>query len=133
MVARGVPQRMIAAALKDFGVQLPDPVSITVPTILRAMPAGEILNRWLSALANEGARLLDEGIARRPSDVDYLMVAGYHFPRRRGGPMHQAERRGLMVLRHDLRAWGAEAALWSPAPLIDRLIRDGQNLATLDG
>lgn len=133
MVARGVPQRMIAAALKDFGVQLPDPVSITVPTILRAMPADEILNRWLSALANEGARLLDEGIARRPSDVDYLMVAGYHFPRRRGGPMHQAERRGLMVLRHDLRAWGAEAALWSPAPLIDRLIRDGKNLATLDG
>lgn len=133
MVARGVPQRMIAAALKDFGVELPDPVSITVPTILRAMPAGEILNRWLSALANEGARLLDEGIARRPSDVDCLMVAGYNFPRRRGGPMHQADRRGLMVLRHDLRAWGAEAALWSPAPLIDRLIRDGQSLATLDG
>jgi 3-hydroxyacyl-CoA dehydrogenase len=60
------------------------------------------------------------------------MVAGYHFPRRRGGPMHQADRRGLMVLRRDLRAWGAEAALWSPAPLIDRLIRDGQSLAVLD-
>jgi hypothetical protein len=46
--------------------------------------------------------------------------------------MHQADRRGLMVLRRDLRAWGAEAALWSPAPLIDRLIRDGQSLAVLD-
>jgi 3-hydroxyacyl-CoA dehydrogenase len=132
MVGRGVPRRMIAAALEDFGVRLPDPVSIEVPTILRAMPAGEILGRWLSALANEGARLLDEGIARRPSDIDHLMVAGYHFPRRRGGPMHQADRRGLMVLRRDLRAWGAEAALWSPAPLIDRLIRDGQSLAVLD-
>lgn len=132
MVGRGVPRRMIAAALEDFGVRLPDPVSIEVPTILRAMPASEILGRWLSALANEGARLLDEGIARRPSDIDHLMVAGYHFPRRRGGPMHQADRRGLMVLRRDLRAWGAEAALWSPAPLIDRLIRDGQSLAVLD-
>lgn len=133
MVARGVPRRMIASALDEFGVGLPDPVSIEAPTILRAMPAVEILNRWLSALANEGARLLDEGIARRPSDIDYLMVAGYHFPRRRGGPMHQADRRGLMVLRHDLRTWGAEAALWSPAPLVDRLIRDGRSLAALDG
>lgn len=133
MVARGVPQRMITAALEEFGVRLPDPVSIEVPKILRAMPAGEILNRWLSALANEGARLLDEGIARRPSDIDHLMVAGYHFPRHRGGPMHQADRRGLMVLRRDLRVWGAEAALWSPAPLIDRLIRDGRGLALLDG
>ncbi len=133
MVGRGVPQRMIAAALEEFGVRLPDPVSIEVPKVLRAMSAGEILNRWLSALANEGARLLDEGIARRPSDIDYLMVAGYSFPRRRGGPMHQADRRGLMVLRHDLRAWGAEAALWSPARLIDRLIRDGASLASLDG
>lgn len=132
MVARGVPQRMITAALEEFGVRLPDPVSIEVPKILRAMPAGEILNRWLSALANEGARLLDEGIAHRPSDIDHLMVAGYHFPRRRGGPMHQADRRGLMALRRDLRIWGAEAALWSPAPLVDRLIRDGKGLAALD-
>ncbi len=132
MVARGVPRRVIAQALDEFGVRPPDPVSIEAPTILRAMSPTEVLNRWLSALANEGARLLDEGIARRPSDIDYLMIAGYHFPRWRGGPMHQAAQRGLMVLRHDLRAWGAEAALWSPAPLIDRLIRDGASLATLD-
>ncbi|MBN8630194.1 MAG: enoyl-CoA hydratase/isomerase family protein [Rhodobacterales bacterium] len=133
MVSRGVPRRMIAAALDEFGVSLPDPVSIETPTVLRAMPATEILNRWLSALANEGARLLDDGIARRPSDIDFLMVAGYRFPRWRGGPMHQADRRGLMVLRQNLRSWGAEAALWTPAPLVDRLIREGQSLAALDG
>jgi 3-hydroxyacyl-CoA dehydrogenase len=133
MVTRGVPRRLVGAALDDFGVRLPDPVSVEAPPILRAMPATEVLNRWLSALANEGARLLDEGIARRPSDIDHLMVAGHQFPRWRGGPMHQADRRGLMVLRHDLRSWGAEAALWSPAPLIDRLIRDGQGFATLNG
>ena len=133
MVARGVPRRLIAAAMDEFGVRVPDPVSVEAPKVLRAMSATEVLNRWLSALANEGARLLDEGIAKRPADIDHLMVAGYHFPRLRGGPMHQADRRGLMVLRHDLRSWGAEAALWSPAPLIDRLIRDGRSFAALDG
>jgi 3-hydroxyacyl-CoA dehydrogenase len=133
MVARGVPRRLIAAALDDFGVRLPDPLSVEAPAILRAMSASEVLNRWLSALANEGARLLDEGIARRPSDIDHLMIASHQFPRWRGGPMHQADRRGLMVLRHDLRSWGAEAALWSPAALIDRLIRDGQGFADLNG
>jgi 3-hydroxyacyl-CoA dehydrogenase len=92
-----------------------------------------VVYRWLAALANEGARLVDEGVAKRPSDIDLLMVSGHQFPRWQGGPMHQADRRGLMVLRHDLRNWGAEAALWSPAPLIDRMIQDGQSFATLDG
>jgi 3-hydroxyacyl-CoA dehydrogenase len=133
MVARGVPHRMIAAALDSFGIRLPDPVSMEVPGIARAMSAVQILHRWLAALANEGARLVEEGVARRPSDLDHLMVAGQQFPRWQGGPMHQADRRGLMVLRHDLRAWGAEAALWSPAPLIDRLVGEGRGFAALDG
>ncbi len=133
MVARGVPRRQIVAVLTDFGGRAPDPVSLEVPKVLRAMPGVEILNRWLAALANEGARLREEGLARRPSDIDCLMVAGYHFPRWRGGPMNQAAVRGLMVLRHDLRLWGAEAALWRPAPLIDRLIRDGRGIADLNG
>jgi 3-hydroxyacyl-CoA dehydrogenase len=108
-------------------------VSMEAPSIARAMSAVEILNRWLAALANEGARLVEEGIARRPSDLDHLMVAGQQFPRWKGGPMHQADRRGLMVLRHDLRAWGGEAALWRTAPLIDRLIGEGRGFAALDG
>lgn len=133
MIARGVPRRLVAAALEEFGLRLPEPVSVEVPAILRAMPAAEVLNRWLSVLANEGARLLDEGLALRPSDIDFLVVAGLGFPRWQGGPMHQADRRGLMVLRADLRVWGAEAALWSPAPLVDRLIRDGRTFDALDG
>lgn len=132
MLARGVPRRVIEVALQEFGARAPEPVSIEVPRIMRVMSGAEVLNRWLAALANEGARLLDEGIAKRPSDIDHVMVAGYQFPRRRGGPMHLADRRGLMVLRQDLRSWGAEASLWSPAPLIDRLIRDGESLSALD-
>jgi 3-hydroxyacyl-CoA dehydrogenase len=133
MVSRGVPRRVVTAALDGFGMRLADPVSAEAPAILRAMSATEVLNRWLAALANEGARLLDEGLVRRPSDIDYLMVAGLGFPRWRGGPMHQADQRGLMVLRHDLRAWGAEARLWSPASLIDRLIGEGKTFDDLNG
>lgn len=133
MISRGVPRRLIISALDGFGVEMADGISAEAPAILRAMPAVEVLNRWLSALANEGARLLDEGLVKHPSDIDHLMVAAQEFPRWRGGPMFQADQRGLMVLRADLRAWGAEAALWSPAPLIDRLIRDGQCFAALDG
>jgi 3-hydroxyacyl-CoA dehydrogenase len=132
MVARGVPHRMVASALDAFGLRLPDPVSMEAPRVARAMSAVEILHRWLAALANEGARLVEEGIARRPSDLDHLMVAGQQFPRWQGGPMHQADRRGLMVLRHDLRTWGGEAALWRTAPLIDRLIGEGRGFAALD-
>jgi 3-hydroxyacyl-CoA dehydrogenase len=133
MVARGVPHRMIAAALDAFGIRLPEPFSMEAPQVARAMSAVEILHRWLAALANEGARLVEEGIARRPSDLDHLMVAGQQFPRWQGGPMHQADRRGIMVLRHDLRLWGGEAALWRTAPLIDRLIGEGKGFASLDG
>jgi 3-hydroxyacyl-CoA dehydrogenase len=132
MVARGVPRRMVLSALADFGLRQPDPVSMEVPSVLRVMSQVEVLHRWLAALANEGARLIDEGVAKRPSDIDLLMVSGQQFPRWQGGPMHQADRRGLMVLRHDLRAWGAEAALWSPAPLIDRLVGEGGSFAALN-
>lgn len=133
MIARGVPRRLVVTALDGFGMRLPEPVSVEAPATLRAMLAAEVLHRWLSALANEGARLLEEGIALRPSDIDFLAVAGLGFPRWQGGPMHQADRRGLMALRADLRVWGTEASVWSPAPLFDRLIRDGRNFDALDG
>lgn len=128
----GVPQRLLSEALEAFGARLP----LGLPEAegdLRQIPAGEIVNRWLGALANEALRLLDQGIARRPSDVDHLLVAGYRFPRWRGGPMHLADARGLLVLRADLRLWAREHPVWSPAPLIDRLIQDGLRLSVLDG
>jgi 3-hydroxyacyl-CoA dehydrogenase len=132
MAQAGVPRRLMATAIDGFGARLPEGLPNEPPAILRAMPVTEVLNRWLAALANEGLRLLEEGIARRPSDIDHLLVAGYGFPRWRGGPMHQADRRGLMVLRHDLRSWAADAAVWEPSPLLDRLIRDARQLADLD-
>lgn len=128
----GVAQRLLSEALEAFGARLP--VGLPEPeSDLRPMPADEIVNRWVGALANEALRLLDQGIARRPSDVDHLLVSGHQFPRWRGGPMHLADERGLLVLRHDLRLWGREHPVWSPAPLLDRLIQDGFRLSVLNG
>jgi 3-hydroxyacyl-CoA dehydrogenase len=61
------------------------------------------------------------------------MVAGGAFPRWEGGPMFWAARRGLLVLRADIRRWGETApAQWQVAPLIDALIRNGRSFADLD-
>jgi 3-hydroxyacyl-CoA dehydrogenase len=128
----GVPQRLLAEALEGFGAALPSGLP-EAEQGHASIPPAKIVNRWLAALANEALRLLDQGVARRPSDVDHALVAGHGFPRWRGGPMHQADRRGLLVLRHDLRQWGRDHPVWAPAPLIDRLIQDGLRLSVLDG
>jgi 3-hydroxyacyl-CoA dehydrogenase len=83
-------------------------------------------------MANEGLRLVGEGIVRRPSDIDHLMVAGHGFARWKGGPMHQASERGLLVLRADLRRWQAEDPVWTPAHLLDELVSDGKGLEALN-
>jgi 3-hydroxyacyl-CoA dehydrogenase len=100
----------------------------------RAIGADELRMRCLAALANEGARLLGEGIAQRPSDIDAVWLTGYGFPRWEGGPMHWADRQGLVPLRDALRGWEAEApGFWTPAPILDDLIRSGRRLADLNG
>ena len=132
LVRSGVPQRLLGEALAGFGAALPPGLPEPAATV-QPMSAPEITRRWLAALANEALRLLDLGIARRPSDIDHALVAGHGFPRWRGGLMHQAELSGLMVLRRDLRQWAEEHPVWSPAPLIDRLIRDGLRLPDLEG
>ncbi|PKP73755.1 MAG: 3-hydroxyacyl-CoA dehydrogenase [Alphaproteobacteria bacterium HGW-Alphaproteobacteria-6] len=100
----------------------------------RAVSAAEIRRRALAAMANEGVRILEEGIARCPSDIDLVLLAGYGFPRWRGGPMHSADRAGLLQVRNDLRAFAREEELfWRPADLWDELIRNGRHFADLNG
>lgn len=132
LLALGVPRRVLEAALDGFGQPLPDLPEPAAEPAMRAMSEAEVLRRWLGALANEGFRLLEARVARRPSDIDHALIAGWSFPRWRGGPMHQAAGRGLMVLRADLQAWAAEDALWAPAPLLDRMLAEGRRLADLD-
>lgn len=131
MVQMGVAPNAIAACLSGFGFAahgIPDLATQGTTT----MPKAEILARWLGAMGNEGFRLLASGVARRPSDIDHCLVMGHGFPRAQGGPMHQANRRGLIVFRADLRKWQSEHAVWAPAPLIDKLISDGKMIAALN-
>ena len=128
----GVPRRLVAAALEGFGARLPDAALPDLGAEFRPMPEAEVLNRWLAALANEGLRLLAAGVALRPSDIDHCLVAGRGFPRWRGGAMYQADLRGLMVLRRDLRLWAEDDPVWVPAPMLDDLIAQGRRLSSLN-
>ncbi len=101
--------------------------------VARRIGRDEIVLRCLSAAANEGARVIGEGMVTRPGDVDAAMIAGYDFPRWEAGPMAWAGARGLLVLRADLRRFAGNAPVfWQVAPLIDDLIRDGRSLGDLD-
>ncbi len=87
----------------------------------------------LAALAAEGARMLQDGRARRPLEVDAIALLSGIVPRWVGGPMFQADQRGLLVLRQDLIALAERAPVFLPPVLIDRMIADGQTFASLNG
>ena len=69
----------------------------------------EIVDRCILALVNEGARILDEGIAQRASDIDVVYLTGYGFPRHRGGPMFYADTLGLFDVARRMREFAATA------------------------
>jgi 3-hydroxyacyl-CoA dehydrogenase len=89
----------------------------------RAIDDSEIVERLVYALVNEGARLLEEGIAARPGDIDVVYLAGYGFPRWRGGPMYYAEQVGPKRVATRMREFAAAAEgdpeFWQPAPLLE--------------
>ena len=88
----------------------------------------EILQRLLYPMVNEGAKILDEGIAIRASDIDVIWVYGYGWPVYRGGPMFWADQLGLKNVRDKMlefkKATGDD--FWAPAPLLDRLATAGK-------
>ncbi len=97
----------------------------------RVVSDGEILDRCLLAMVNEGAKILDEGIAQRASDIDTVWINGYGFPPYLGGPMFWADAQGLPVILEKLRALeAAHGEAFTPSPLIERLAADGKGLAT---
>ncbi|MFV2053175.1 3-hydroxyacyl-CoA dehydrogenase NAD-binding domain-containing protein [Aliiroseovarius sp. YM-037] len=98
----------------------------------REVSQAEIQDRLLAAMANEGAGLLDRGIAHRPSDIDVAMIHGHGFPRARGGPMLSADLAGLLTVRNRLRDYAMDDVFWTPAPLFDELIKNGQGFDALN-
>ena len=89
----------------------------------RAVSDAEIVARCMAALVNEGARVLGEGIAASPADVDTIWCNGYGFPKARGGPLRYADARGLAGVLEDVERFGREfgARYWTPAPLLVEL------------
>lgn len=92
----------------------------------------EILQRCFYPLINEGALILEEGIAQRPSDIDVVYVYGYAFPAAKGGPMHYADHIGLKnvydkICEFQSREGGEQ--YWKPAPLLEKLAKEGKTFA----
>jgi 3-hydroxyacyl-CoA dehydrogenase len=93
----------------------------------------EIIERTIYALINEGARVLEEGVALRAADIDVVYVNGYGFPAYRGGPMFFADRVGLARVHERIAALHREhGERWAPAPLLARLAREGSTFREWD-
>ena len=90
----------------------------------------EIVERCVYALANEGARILEEGIAQRASDIDMVYLTGYGFPLKRGGPMFHADSVGLDKVTAAMKRFAAnphgDPEFWEPAPLLAKLAAGGK-------
>ena len=93
----------------------------------------EILERCIYALINEGARVLEEGIASRAADIDVIYLTGYGFPAYRGGPMFYADTVGLSQVYERVAALHRQhGKRWTPAPLLERLAREGSSFRAYD-
>ncbi|HEU4516987.1 MAG TPA: 3-hydroxyacyl-CoA dehydrogenase NAD-binding domain-containing protein [Steroidobacteraceae bacterium] len=97
----------------------------------RTVEAGEVVSRCVLALVNEGARILEEGVAESPADIDAIWCNGYGFPRHRGGPMFYADSLGLAAVLESIRALSRAhgARYWEPAGLLARLAVEGTTFA----
>ncbi|MBA3476836.1 MAG: enoyl-CoA hydratase/isomerase family protein [Lautropia sp.] len=97
----------------------------------RRISDDEIVHRLLLALVNEGAKILEEGIAMRASDIDMIYLTGYGFPLHRGGPMLYADMMGLYGVVDRMKQFAAnphgDPAFWTPAPLLAKLAAEGKS------
>jgi 3-hydroxyacyl-CoA dehydrogenase len=100
----------------------------------RRLADAEIVDRLLYSLVNEGARILEEGIAQRASDIDVVYLFGYGFPPQRGGPMFHASSVGLQQVLRRMKEFAAnphaDPTFWKPAALISSLAAAGRNFDT---
>jgi 3-hydroxyacyl-CoA dehydrogenase len=94
----------------------------------RQIPDEEIVERCIYALVNEGAHILEEGIALRASDIDMVYLTGYGFPPFRGGPMFYADTVGLDKVLAAIERFqkGYQGGQWKPAPLLVKLAKESR-------
>ena len=98
----------------------------------REVTDAEVIERLLYPMVNEGAKILDEGIAMRGSDIDVIWVNGYGWPVYRGGPMWWADHVGLASIVERIRHWSSTLGgrHWELSPLLERLAAEGGQLQT---
>ena len=120
-----IPSPVVDQIIADYRKQ----IGITP----RKISDDEIVHRLVYALVNEGARLLEEGIANKASDVDVVYLTGYGFPLHRGGPLCYADSQGLFNVVHTMKRFAEnpndDAAFWQPAPLLAKLAADGKSFS----
>jgi 3-hydroxyacyl-CoA dehydrogenase len=115
-------EALIVQASKDAGIER------------REISDEEVLKRCLYPLVNEGAKILEEGLAIRSSDIDVIWIHGYGFPRYRGGPMFWADTIGLDEVHETMRRYHAEhGELMRPANLLEKLAKEGKKFSDFKG
>lgn len=111
---------MIAKHRTDIGMTQP-----------RKISDDEIVHRLVYSLVNEAAKILEEGIASKASDIDMVYLTGYGFPLHRGGPMRYADEQGLFNVVQAMKRFAKnphdDAQFWQPAPLLARLVAEGKS------
>jgi len=114
-------ERLIVEASKGLGI------------VRRRIDKAEVIERLIYPMINEGARILEEGIAQRSGDIDVIWVYGYGWPAWRGGPMHHADRLGLARIRDRLTALAEQSddARLRPAGLLEQLVASGGSFGSL--
>jgi 3-hydroxyacyl-CoA dehydrogenase len=120
---RAIPDPAVEKLIEDYRQE----IGITP----RQISDEEILERCVFALVNEGAHILEEGIALRASDIDLVYLNGYGFPSHRGGPLFYADTLGLDYVVRAMRRFAlnpyADPEFWKPAPLLARLAIEGNS------
>ena len=114
-------------------VELVEQTSAELGITRQEIDDDEVLKRCVYALINEGARILEDGIAIRPCDIDIVYINGYGFPEVTGGPMFWADQQGLDNILADIKRYHEQYGgdVWEPAPLLERLVAEGKNFASL--
>jgi len=119
------PSPLVEQVIKDFAAQQ--------GSAIRPVTSDEILERCIYAMVNEGAKILEEGIAYRASDIDVVWVNGYGWPVYRGGPMHYADQVGLPKILAKLQEFEQRfGPQFKPAALLEELVASGRKFSDLD-
>ncbi len=122
----GSPDPMVEELIQEF--------SQKKGVTRREFSDDEILQRAIYPMINEGAKILEEGMSSRPSDIDVVWVNGYGWPMYRGGPMHFADSIGLPDVLATLKEFQERDGddFWQPAPLIEKLVGEGKDFKDLN-